>query len=192
MISVFIVGLIKQDGGLTALIPHLLRKHKAWKDTNIEFYGLSKGDGKQGDTVKMQASQARLSHLLKKIRIAGNITICNANLKEMPALTTFKHYNTIAKTCNFDPMLPEGWESGFEEELKPNRVSRMLRLSELIGQFSGSKETPASLVFVMLPIPKEGTPAKQYCSLLHSLSASSPCPTIFIRGNHEDVLTLYS
>ena len=188
------VLIASQDGGLTALVPHLIRKHKDWKDSRIEFYGLSKGDGNQGATVKMQASQARLSHLLRKIRIPGDLTVCEASLKEMPALTTLKHYNTTATNCNFDPMLPEGWDGkdGFAKELQPNQVSRMLRLSELVAQFSGSATSPASLAFVMLPIPKEGTPAKQYCSLLDALSASCQCPTIFIRGNHTDVLTLYS
>ena len=105
----------------------------------------------------MQASQARLSHLLRKIRIPGDLTVCEASLKEMPALTTLKHYNTTAINCDFDPMLPEGWDGkgneGFAKELQPNQVSRMLRLSELVAQFSGSTTSPASLAFVMLPFP---------------------------------------
>jgi hypothetical protein len=140
----------------------------------------------------MTAGQAKLSHLLNKIRIPGTVTISDASLKEIPALATLNRYDKLAKKCGFDPMLPEGWngegEDGFASTVTANRVSRMLRLSELVAQLS----TDASMVFIMLPIPREGTPPKQYCSLLSSLSGSVKCPTIFIRGNHEDVLTLYS
>tara|TARA_B100000780_G_C21080999_1_gene435287 strand:- start:165 stop:680 length:516 start_codon:yes stop_codon:yes gene_type:complete len=171
-------------------VPHLLRKHKDWKDTKIEFYGLSKGDGNAGATVKMTAAQAKLSHVLNKIRIQGNVTVLDASLKQIPSLASCNQYKLTAEQCGFDPMLPDGWEggSGFDKEVMPNRVSRMLRLSELVAEFS----TDASMVFIMLPIPREGTPPKQYCSLLSSLSGNVKCPTIFIRGNHEDVLTLYS
>ena len=170
------------------MVPHLLRKHKDWKDARIEFYGLSKGDGNAGATVRLTAAQAKLSHLLKKIRIAGNTTVIEASLKEMPEIATLKQYELASKKVGFDSMLPEGWNDP-EFDSKPNRVSRLLRLAELVAQFSA---TSASLVYIMLPIPREGSPPKQYCSLLAALSNSVKCPTVFIRGNHEDVLTLYS
>lgn len=168
-----------------------MRKHKDWKDSRIQFYGLSKGDGDAGATVRLTAAQAKLSHLLSKIRITGECEVIEASLKEMPEVSTLKQYESASKKVGFDSMLPEGWND-VSFASKPNRVSRLLRLAELVAQFSAHCAKPASLVYIMLPIPREGSSPKQYCSLLAALSNSIKCPTVFIRGNHEDVLTLYS
>ena len=184
-----LVSPCSQDGGLTALVPHLIRKSKQWRDCRIEFYGLSKGDGQDQATVRMQAAQARLGHLLKKVRIDAHHTSVDASLAQMPELATCKAYDKACAKLGFDSELPEGWETRMTGNFQPTRVSRLLRLAELINQFSAKS---AAMVFVMLPIPKTGTPSRQYLSLLAMLSEQTQCPTLFIRGNHEDVLTLYS
>ena len=176
-------------------MPHLLRKSKEWRDSRIEFYGLAKGDGSQQATVRMAAAQARLGHLLKKIRIEADYRTVDANLAELPNLTLMKGYDNLAKKLNFSANLPDGWDSldkTTSEETGANKVTRMLRLSELISQFASDPSSPASLVFVMLPIPPPGGHPRAYMSMLSYLSDKIGCPTIFIRGNHKDVLTLYS
>merc|ERR1711871_1369557 len=142
---------LDDDGGLTALVPHLIRKGKEWRDCRIEFYGLSKGDGNEQATVRMQAAQARLGHLLKKIRIEAHHTSVDASLAQMPELSTLRAYHKACTKLGFDSELPEGWETDFITELAPTRTSRVLRLAELINQFSANS---AAMVFVMLPIPK--------------------------------------
>ena len=180
-----------QDGGLTALIPHLIRKSKEWRDARIEFYGLSKGDGSQQATVRMAAAQARLGHLINKIRIDADYRTIDANLAEAPAYSLLKRYSDLAKQLDFESELPEGWDDT-ATLFEPNRASRMLRLSELIAQFSGGVDSPASLVFIMLPVPMRGGDPRAYMAILSLLSDRIKCPSIFIRGNHQDVLTLYS
>ena len=173
-------------------MPHLLRKSKEWRDSRIEFYGLAKGDGSQQATVRMAAAQARLGHLLKKIRIDADYRTVDANLAELPNLTLMKEYEKLAKKLDFSSNLPEGWDALEAEDAPANGVTRMLRLSELISQFASDPTSPASLVFVMLPIPPPGGHPRAYMSMLSCLSDKIGCPTIFIRGNHKDVLTLYS
>merc|ERR1711871_1365090 len=99
---------LADDGGLTALIPHLIRKSKEWRDARIEFYGLSKGDGSQQATVRMAAAQARLGHLLKKIRIDADYRTVDANLAELPSFSKMKGYDSLANIFNFNSNLPEG------------------------------------------------------------------------------------
>ena len=141
----------------------------------------------------MAAAQARLGHLLKKIRIDADYRTVDANLAELPSNTTMKGYAKLAKRLNFHDNLPEGWDAGeVSNEIQANGVTRMLRLSELISQFACDNLSPASLVFIMLPVPPPGGDPRAYMSLLSALSDQIKCPTIFIRGNHKDVLTLYS
>ena len=81
----------------------------------------------------MAAAQARLGHLLKKIRIDADYHF-DANLRELPSNTTMKGYAKLAKRLNFHDNLPEGWDAGeVSNEIQANGVTRMLRLSELIS-----------------------------------------------------------
>lgn len=63
----------------------------------------------------------------------------------------------------------------------------MIRLGAFLRRHSASSH----LVFVTLPLPTLGLPARHYMGWLEMLTHGMP-PTVLIRGNGEDVLTLYS
>ena len=81
--------------------------------------------------------------------------------------------------------LPEIVES--QEEAPKIKALRILRFSEILRQESKD----ADMVFIQLPIPERKMKPKEYQSYLSFLSVGMP-NICFIRGNNENVMTIYS
>lgn len=74
-----------------------------------------------------------------------------------------------------------------------HRQTRLnVRLGEIIRNFTYQvSERRVDLVFVTLPLPVTRAPPRTYLAWLEALSRDMP-PTVLMRGNNTDVLTMYS
>eukprot|EP01099_Mayorella_cantabrigiensis_P009013 TRINITY_DN958_c0_g3_i1.p1 TRINITY_DN958_c0_g3~~TRINITY_DN958_c0_g3_i1.p1 ORF type:complete len:276 (-),score=66.13 TRINITY_DN958_c0_g3_i1:291-1118(-) len=154
-----------EDGGLTALLPHLLRKSAQWKRTKLRFFTKSTGAPQEGG---VSQEILRLHRLLKKFRIRFKEIKLIEGLDEPLSAQTVQDYNNL--NVGESPDQP--------------RTFKYLKLGEKIGQESSMSQ----LVIISLPIPEESVPAPVYMSWLHSLTKRTP-RALLIRGNNETVLT---
>jgi len=161
------------DGGLTLLIPHILKTRKQFKDCKLRVFSLAnKADELDAETIN-------LASMLKRFRIDYS------DVTAMPDVTKKADPETKKE---FDEMIAG---TGIEEsELQKERekTNRHLRLTEMLRQYS--KE--AELVIMTLPLPRrDQTSPALYTAWLDMMSKDLP-PTLFLRGNQQNVLTFYA
>ena len=173
------------DGGLTLLIPWLLQKDPRWKDSSLRVTQLTHTGVDGGDTVRLSASMSKLMHLLRKIRIVADTNMIDASLAEWPMEKTIKEYKQLCEKVNLDHGIPDRADSG---KAAPDlKTIRILRLTEQLREHSFD----ADLIYIQLPIPENTLDEKRYMSYLEILSNKLPM-VCFIRGNNENVMTIYA
>jgi len=158
---------LNEDGGLTALLPHLLRKSRQFKRTKLRFFTRAnpRVTPKEGE---ISQELLRMHRLLKKFRIRFAEIKLIKGLEEPPSQQTIREYQDL----------------NIGESPDQPRTRRYLRLSERITQES----CLAQLVVISLPIPEQGLPAPVYMSWLHFMTKGVP-RCVLVRGNNETVLT---
>ncbi|CAG2107439.1 unnamed protein product [Medioppia subpectinata] len=169
------------DGGLTLLLPHLLRKRKQWADTQLRVFALARNGG-DGELERQQ-----MKILLEKFRIDSEVIIlCDAG--RAPTDISKKRFEAVVQ-----PWLTNEDSSGdgiTDNEMTAlrDKTNRHIRLHELVWEHSRHSE----LIVMTLPMPrKDSCSAALYMSWLEVLSADLP-PFLFVRGDQSDVLTFYS
>ena len=180
------VWYLGDDGGLTLLIPYLLQKNSAWKDATLNVCQLThSGLDDEGQTVRLTSAMGRMVHLLKKFRIEAGTNTVDGRLSTWPKKSTIDAYKQQCLQAGMEVNLPEIVES--QEEAPKIKALRILRFSEILRQESKD----ADMVFIQLPIPERKMKPKEYQSYLSFLSVGMP-NICFIRGNNENVMTIYS
>ena len=175
---------LSDDGGLTLLIPWLLQKDPRWKTASLRVNQLTHTGIDGGNTVRLNASMSRSMHLLRKFRILADVKMIDVSLVEWPSTMIIKEYEELCKEVGLETGLPEYVDG----ELPPdNKTIRLLRLAEQLREHSHD----ASLVYIQLPIPESTLEQKRYMTYVEMLSNKLPL-TCFIRGNNENVMTIYA
>lgn len=154
---------LTDDGGLTILLPFLLRQHHTWRGARMRMLTIASPS-------TLTAEQSRMTRLLAKFRIDAEVVVVDR--KEKPP-----HQKTV-----------ERFERLSGSKMRDNSQARyILRLSDLVREKSGR----ASLVVVSLPIPRFKMDNRVWLSYIEMISNIEP-PVLMLRGNHESVLTFYS
>ena len=165
---------ISDDGGVSILLPHLLRLSRNFKEKELRVITVT--DYSQNESVNVSKTEFRMIHLLEKFRIDAKVVAIDADLKSGPTqgwIDTFESF---------------GFESFNNlNEAHRNKTKRIMRLAELVH----NKSSYASILYISLPIPEAGLRVGLFSAWLELLSIGMP-PTAFIRGNNEEVLTLYA
>uniref|UniRef100_M3ZFE5 Solute carrier family 12 member 10, tandem duplicate 1 n=1 Tax=Xiphophorus maculatus TaxID=8083 RepID=M3ZFE5_XIPMA len=156
---------IADDGGLTLLVPYLITRRKCWRRCKIRVFTV-------GDEQNMEKGRDEMIALLKRFRL------------------DIKKFNDTSFLCVSVEELRQStpWKiSDKQFEAFKLKSERKVRLNEIIRK--NSKHT--ALVLVSLPVPQSDCPSALYMAWLDTLTCGLHCPAVLIRGNQENVLTLY-
>uniref|UniRef100_A0A8I5TXT1 Solute carrier family 12 member 3 n=1 Tax=Pongo abelii TaxID=9601 RepID=A0A8I5TXT1_PONAB len=171
------------DGGLTLLIPYLLGRKKRWSKCKIRvFVGgqINRMDQERKCPMEMGlSSQPASTHSLVPSTKRFEDMIAPFRLND-----GFKDEATVNDMRRDCP-----WKIS-DEEITKNRVKslRQVRLNEILLDYSRD----AALIVITLPIGRKGKcPSSLYMAWLETLSQDLRPPVILIRGNQENVLTVY-
>jgi len=162
------------DGGLTALIPHLLHLNAVWEKTDLRFFVLSSND-------EMQQVQkyTEINGLLKSLRMEPqSLEAIPVDMEDDIDEKFMKHYLELKSKNN-----PTSEMKGDTTKLS-SRARRHLKVAELIAK----KSSDSKFVVLTMPIPEVGLEAKEYMRWLDCLTFQLPSVCL-IRGNQETVLT---
>merc|ERR1712106_465329 len=161
------------DGGLTLLLPHIIKTRKQFKDCKIRVFSLA------NKASQLDLETRNLASMLSRFRI---------EYSDVTAVPDVTKKADPATKAEFDAMI-EG--AGIqEEELQSERekTNRHLRLTEMLRQYSKESE----MIVMTLPLPRRGhTSPALYTAWLDIMTKDMP-PTLLIRGNQQSVLTFYS
>ncbi|CAF0850672.1 unnamed protein product [Adineta steineri] len=176
------------DGGLTLLLPYLLRRRKRWR--NCQFRIFSCVPGEKSDAERQHIAMASL---LTKFRIKYTDLHVLHGLNKQPNEYETQKFEQLIQTWdqnNTNSSIDSELWKITESELEANRekIRRGLNLHEYLLKYSSE----SSLIIVTLPIPrKQSISAGLYLAYLDIISYNLP-PLLFLRGNQKNVLTYYS
>eukprot|EP00003_Mantamonas_plastica_P028482 TRINITY_DN647_c0_g1_i9.p1 TRINITY_DN647_c0_g1~~TRINITY_DN647_c0_g1_i9.p1 ORF type:complete len:162 (-),score=58.52 TRINITY_DN647_c0_g1_i9:15-500(-) len=156
----------------------------------------------------LTAETVRMTRLLRKFRIVGEVNPIK-DWKDEPSQETIDEFlalneqsrkpgtKSIVHDAKGNVSIAHKDSEGEEEdevvELTEvqteilEKSKRYLRLSEIIRKNSIASD----LAVITLPVPKSSDDPYMYMSWLEIMSAELP-PTVFVRGNQQNVLTFYS
>ncbi len=173
------------DGGLTVLLPYLMQKDSRWTDAELRVCNLTHSSVEGGQTARLTYTTSRMLHLLKKFRILSATNVVDARLSTWPMEKTMQEYRRICKQSGCKCVLPNS--RGDSAEAPSIKALRILRFAEVLR----TESRDADMVFIQLPVPEKDMSTKEYTSYLEILSSQMPM-TCFIRGNNENVMTIYA
>ncbi|XP_012883347.1 PREDICTED: solute carrier family 12 member 3 [Dipodomys ordii] len=181
------------DGGLTLLIPYLLRRKKRWSKCRVRvFVG--------GQINRMDQERKAIISLLSKFRLGFHEVHVLPDINQKPRAEHIKRFEDMLAPFRLNDGFKDEatvaemrrdcpWKIS-DEEMNKNRVKslRQVRLNEILLDYSRD----AALVVITLPIGRKGKcPSSLYMAWLETLSQDLSPPVILIRGNQENVLTFY-
>merc|ERR1719334_659914 len=190
------------DGGLTVLLPYLMKLHAFWSECHLRL-NIIAGAGNEMEVLNVY-------HLMNEFRLPFD----KPNVIEVDA----KHEEPEPATMRrFQELASDGAEIDFERDLiRPKVIRKWLKVSELVHEHSSQ----ARAIVLTLPLPtrfyryqgdadkedqdkdaekekekqnddKQYMNARVYFSVLEMLTEKLP-PTILVRGNGQSALTFYS
>ncbi|XGW16877.1 hypothetical protein V3C99_001928 [Haemonchus contortus] len=173
---------LKDDGGLTLLLPYLLQLPGTYLEGARMRVFL---EGGRSDRVGEE--QKHMAKLLRAFRV---------DCSDLNVITGFDHPPNKSTMQEFQQLVAPFKNGGIEkrglitdEELENFclKTNRYLRTRELLHQHSRN----ADLIIVTLPIPRRSAmSASLYMSWLEMISKDLP-PTLLIRGNRTSVLSYF-
>lgn len=174
------------DGGLTLLIPFILRQRKQWKNCKLRIFFLD--TGKTGNEAEAKNS---MTLLLSKFRIEYSEMTIITDLNHKPQLSTYNEFENIIHDWRLKPNeSPEDcpWKISDSNLLDHKKKTyRKMRLREKLFEHSKC----ASLIVMTLPVPRKSCPAALYMGFLEMLTRGMP-PILLLRGDQQNVLTFLS
>ncbi|KAI1712835.1 solute carrier family 12 domain-containing protein [Ditylenchus destructor] len=169
------------DGGLTLLIPHLLRLPKSYLEgAELRVLTLTGSED--------EVNEESMIALLGKFRIEfSSVKVIEINKQKLHPDIMLK-FNKISKQWKTaDENQHEALITDEELQIHKKRTYRQLLTRQLLIQHSHD----ASLVVVTLPVPREGISSCLYMTWLELITSNLP-PCLLVRGNQTSVLTFYS
>ncbi|XP_027893678.1 solute carrier family 12 member 3-like [Xiphophorus couchianus] len=183
---------IADDGGLTLLVPYLITRRKRWRRCKIRVFTV-------GDEQNMEKGRDEMMTLLNRFRLDISDVIVMTDIEKRPHPKSMSRFVDSVAPFRLHDEQQEGvsveelrqstpWKISDKqfEAFKPKSESKV-RLNEIIRK--NSKHT--ALVLVSLPVPQSDCPSALYMAWLDTLTCGLHCPAVLIRGNQENVLTLY-
>ncbi|KAM8861686.1 LOW QUALITY PROTEIN: solute carrier family 12 member 3 [Synchiropus picturatus] len=183
---------LSDDGGLTLLLPYLLTRRKRWAKCKVRvFVG--------GDAEKKEEQREEVVALIKKFRLGFHDVQVLPDLLHNPQPGNVHQFENMVAHLRAEETNPKN-NSGSTPHAEPWRITdqdlernkaktlRLIRLNEVLQE--SSRE--AALVVVTMPVGRRGLcPSFLYLSWLDVLSHDMRPPVLLVRGNQENVLTLY-
>jgi len=160
------------DGGLTLLIPHIIKTRKQFKNCKIRVFSLA------NKSTGLDLETRNLASMLSRFRIEY------ADVTVVPDVTKKADGKTKAE---FEKLIEGAGIDDMELQVDKEKTNRNLRLAEMVRQYSKESE----MLVMTLPLPRRGQDPALYMAWLDIISTGMP-PTLFIRGNQQPVLTFFS
>ncbi|KAI7802364.1 solute carrier family 12 member 3 [Triplophysa rosa] len=184
---------VSDDGGLTLLLPYLLTRKKRWARCKVRvFVG--------GDVQQIEEQKQELKGLISRFRLGfQDIQVLpdingkpqSENIKRFEDLIAPYRVSTVQKNDQAADETTKDYPwmvSDYEVEKFKAKSLRQIRLSEVIQDYSRD----AALIVVTMPVGRRGAcPSALYMAWLESVSRDLRPPVLLVRGNQENVLTLY-
>ncbi|XP_077169976.1 solute carrier family 12 member 3-like [Paroedura picta] len=181
------------DGGLTLLIPYLLTRRKRWSRCKVRVFI-------SGQISNAEQQKEEIQFLLNKFRLGFNEVVVLPDIEWIPEETSVKEFEDLIAPFRFnegqqdqeavEEMRKEAPWKVTDEDLRvyKKKTEQHIRLHEILQEHSRN----AALIVMSLPVIQKGAcPSTLYMAWLETVSKNLPPPVAFIRGNQQDVLTLY-
>ncbi|CAJ0589999.1 unnamed protein product [Cylicocyclus nassatus] len=173
------------DGGLTLLLPHLLRISKSYLEgAKLRIFTLSTCSH------TTEEEQHSMAVLLEKFRINFSDVSIISDIGCEPKPETLSQWENFISPfiASADAECLLGMTTQSELDAQKPKTYRQLRAAELLREHSSD----ADLIVMTLPVPRKGmVSASLYLSWLDIMTRGVP-PTLLVRGNQTSVLTFYS
>ncbi|VIO96991.1 Uncharacterized protein BM_BM7832 [Brugia malayi] len=168
------------DGGLTLLIPHLLRLPKSYlEDAELYIFTF---------TTCAKTDKKKLASLLSKFRIPFTDVRVITDITSEPRPVMLNHFEAIIASMRVtDSDKRNGLISDCELAAQKMRTNRQLYIRELLQHHSRQ----ADLIVITLPVPRLEISSSLYMAWLDLITRDLP-PVLMIRGNQTPVLTFYA
>jgi len=160
------------DGGLTLLVPHILKTRKQFKHCKLRVFTLANHND------QLDLETRNMASMLSRFRIEY------ADVTAVPGVTQKANPATKAE---FDEMIAGVGIDESELQKEREKTNRHLRLAEMLRQYSKESE----MIVMTLPLPRKGQSPALYAAWLDVMTKDMP-PTLLLRGNQQSVLTFYS
>ncbi|CAF1426398.1 unnamed protein product [Rotaria magnacalcarata] len=186
--SIIDVWWLFDDGGLTLLLPYLLRRRKRWRNSQFRIFSCVSGE--KGDAERQYVAMVSL---LAKFRIKYTDLHVLHGLNKQPNENETQKFEQLLQAWHQNnentTITDDSWRiTDTELEVNKEKIKRGLNLHEYLVEYSSQ----SSLIIVTLPIPrKQSISAGLYLAYLEAISYNLP-PLLFLRGNQKNVLTYYS
>ncbi|XP_061403574.1 solute carrier family 12 member 3-like isoform X1 [Lethenteron reissneri] len=181
------------DGGMTLLIPYLLSKKNRWGECKMRVFMAGKLD-------RLEEDKQNMSRLIARFRLNVDDVIILTDVNKKPRADKMKYFEDLIMPYRLndgfkDPAEVEQlrkdcpWKISDHEILTlREKTNRQLKLNELMHEHSKD----AALIVVSMPVIQKGRcPSAMGMAWLEVLSRDLP-PVLIMRGNHTNVLTIYS
>ncbi|XP_030646656.1 solute carrier family 12 member 3 [Chanos chanos] len=184
---------LSDDGGLTLLLPYLLKRKKRWARCKVRvFVG--------GEPEHVDEQKQEVTALISKFRLGfQDIQVLpDINAKPQPEhVRRFEDLigpyraNTIQKdAAGSERIIKDSPWMITDEELERNKAKtlRQIRMNEVLLDYSRD----AAMIIVTMPVRRRGVcPSALYMAWLETLSRDLRPPVLLVRGNQENVITFY-
>nr|XP_055030174.1 solute carrier family 12 member 3 [Misgurnus anguillicaudatus] len=184
---------LSDDGGLTLLVPYLLTRKKRWARCKVRlFVG--------GDVQEIEERKQELKGLIGRFRLGFQDIQVLPDINGKPQSEHIKRFEDLIAPYRVSTVQKNGQESDETTNDYPWMVSdddmekfkakslRQIRLNEVIQDYSRD----AALIVATMPVGKrEACPSALYMAWLEIVSRDLRPPVLLVRGNQENVLTMY-
>ncbi|XP_062860772.1 solute carrier family 12 member 3 isoform X1 [Trichomycterus rosablanca] len=184
---------LSDDGGLTLLLPYLLKRKKRWGRCKVRvFVG--------GDIKNIEEQKQELTALIGKFRLGFHEIQILPDMNEKPQPENVKKFEDMLGPYRVHGIQKNGERAGqtpsdcpwivSDEDMEKNLAKsfRQIRLNEVLQDYSRD----AALIIVTMPVGRRGAcPSPLYMAWLETLSRGMRPPVLLVRGNQESVLTFY-
>ena len=170
------------DGGLSLLIPHLLRLPKSYLEgAELRIFTLASSQA------MVEADEEDMIAMLTKFRIEFSAVKVIRDITTKPRTSTVQEFEEMIKPWKARPgENTSGLIQEHELREQKRRTMRQLRTRELLHQHSAG----SNLIVITLPIPREDVSACLYMTWIDIMTRKLP-PVLLIRGNQTSVLSFY-
>ncbi|XP_018323226.1 bumetanide-sensitive sodium-(potassium)-chloride cotransporter isoform X2 [Agrilus planipennis] len=171
------------DGGLTLLLPYIMRTRRNWSTCTLRVFTLA---NKRNE---LEVEQRNMASMLAKFRIDYSDLQIVPDITNKPTESTQQFFDSLIADFRESNKNPDAATISDSELLSmKEKTNRHLRLRELLLEHSHD----ASFIVMTLPVPRKNViSAPLYLAWLELLTKDMP-PFLLVRGNQTSVLTFYS
>ncbi|XP_016338801.1 solute carrier family 12 member 3 [Sinocyclocheilus anshuiensis] len=184
---------LSDDGGLTLLVPYLLTRKKRWGRCKVRlFVG--------GEAQQVEEQKQELKALIGRFRLGFQDIQVLPDINGKPQSEHIKRFEDLIAPYRVSSVQKDGQDADettkdfswmvSDEEMETFRAKslRQIRLNEVIQDYSRD----AALIIVTMPVGRRGAcPSSLYMAWLEIVSRDLRPPVLLVRGNQENVLTMY-